>query len=293
MTARGPAPATLRGLADRFDAFLVDQFGVLHDGRAAYAGAIDALAHLKAAGKRIVVVSNSGKRAAPNIDRLLSLGFARDSVDLVLTSGELAWDLLANGMIGDAIPAGGRCLLLARDDDRSAIAGLDLTEAGDGRDADLVLLSGSRGDDWPMDAYEALLAPAAERGVPCLCTNPDKVMLTATGRHFGAGAIADAYIRLGGPVTWIGKPYPEIFRAALIALGDPAPASVCCIGDSVEHDIAGAAVAGLGTALVRSGIHADADDRELSRLFDLHGATPDHVIARFEIAASEVSGPPR
>lgn len=281
MTAGQPKSITLDALAGRFDVFLVDQFGVLHDGEAAYEGAVDALKRLKSAGKQIVLLSNSGKRSAPNEQRLAALGFARDSSDLVLTSGEVAWNLLAGGMIGDTIPTGGKCLLLARDNGGSAVDGLDLTRAKDGNDADVILLAGSRGDEWEMGVYEALLAPAAARDVPCICTNPDKTMLTRLGRRFGAGAIADTYTRLGGRVTWIGKPYPEIYRAALAALGNPAPSTVCCIGDSIEHDIAGGAGAGLSTALVSSGIHADADGRELAGLFEANGAIPDYIVARF------------
>ncbi len=282
MSRGDPTIVTLEQLAGRFDVFFVDQFGVLHDGETSYDGAIDALKYLKSAGKQVVLISNSGKRSAPNEDRLEALGFARDSFDFVLSSGEVAWHLLADEMIGDTIPAGGRCLLLSRDNGGSAIDGLDLTAARDGTDADVVILAGSRGDEWEMADYEALLAPAAARDVPCLCSNPDKTMLTRFGPRFGAGAIAETYARLGGHVIWIGKPYPEIYRGALAALGNPKPSTVCCIGDSIEHDIAGGAGAGISTALVRSGIHAGADMRELAELFATHGATPDFVIAEIK-----------
>ncbi|MGP1397307.1 MAG: TIGR01459 family HAD-type hydrolase [Inquilinaceae bacterium] len=282
MTGRPmPAPTTLPALADRFDVFLVDQFGVLHDGIAPYDGAVEALRALKAAGKRIVILSNSGKRSAPNSARLVSLGFAADSFDLFLTSGEVAWSMLADSMIGRSIPRGARCLLLARDDDSSAIDGLDLARATDADAADIVMISGSRGEVVTLDEYRRQLEPAARRQVPCLCTNPDKIMLTNAGSGFGAGAIADLYAGMGGPVTWIGKPYPAIYRAALAAMGDPDRARVCCIGDSVEHDIAGGRNAGLSTALVRSGILADAGAAELARLFEEHAAVPDHIVAAF------------
>lgn len=278
MAMGDPIPATLDELAERYDSFLIDQFGVLHDGEAAYEGAIDALKRLKSAGKRVVLISNSGKRSVPNEERLVALGFARDSFDHVLTSGEVAWHLLADEMIGDTIPAGGKCLLLSRDNGGSAIDGLDLAWADDGTDADVIMLAGSRGDEWEMAVYEQLLAPAAARDVPCICTNPDKTMLSRVGRRFGAGAIAETYARLGGRVTWIGKPYPEIYRAALATLGNPDPRTVCCIGDSIEHDIAGGAGAGLGTAFVNSGIHADADARELAGHFEAYGVTPDFMV---------------
>lgn len=271
----------LAGLVGRHGTFFVDQFGVLHDGTLAYPGAIDALALMTRAGCTVVLLSNSGKRAAPNIKRLNTLGFAPDTYSAFVSSGEVAWHLLKRELDSGQMAGGSRCLLVARDDDRSAIEGLGFVDAVDGADADVILLSGSRGDRITMADYEALLAPAARRGIPCLCTNPDKIMLTPAGPHFGAGAIADAYEAMGGPVRWIGKPYPDMYRFALDMIGATPSPDICCIGDSIEHDIAGGAGLGLTTALVRSGILADLDEHELKRLYAEHGARPDYTIDRF------------
>lgn len=278
-----PTAASLEDLCRRFDVFFIDQFGVLHDGIRPYSGAIEALAALKRAGKKSVLLSNSGKRSAPNRDRLQALGFDRQSYDLFLSSGEVAWALLKDTLIGRIIPDHAKCLLLARDDDISAIAGLNLVRTHSGEDAELVVISGSRGDDTDLETYRKNLIGPASRNVPCLCTNPDKKMLTAKGLRFGAGAIADLYMELGGKVTWIGKPHGEIYRAALAAIGEPDLARVCCLGDSVEHDIAGGAAAGLSTVLVRTGIHADADNQMLSDLFAIHDARPNFVLGGFSV----------
>ncbi|HUG62819.1 MAG TPA: TIGR01459 family HAD-type hydrolase, partial [Methylomirabilota bacterium] len=267
----------LAALAERHDVFLVDQFGVLHDGVAPYPGAVEALAALKAAGKRVVLLSNSGRRASVNEERLVGLGFLPGTWDLFLTSGEVAWRRLSGGLGEPAVRPGTRCLLIARGGDRSAVDGLDLTLVDDGRDAEIVLLSGSDGDTVPLERYRALLEPAAAAGAPCLCTNPDKIMLTPVGPRFGAGAIADLYAELGGAVTWIGKPYPEIYRVALDAMGNPAPDRAVAIGDSIEHDIAGAKGVGIAASLVRSGILADLSPGELRALCRHHGAEPDTV----------------
>lgn len=273
--------ADLRGLADRFDAFLVDQFGVLHDGDAPYPGAVEALSSLKAAGKRIVLVSNSGKRAAPNEERLRRLGFRPESWDLFLSSGEVAWRKFA-GQGGEAgLAAGTRCLLLSRDGDRSAVDGLDLELVEDSASAQVILLSGSEGDAKPLEFYRSLLGPAAHFGVPCICTNPDKTMLTKVGLRFGAGAIADLYEQLGGRVERIGKPYPAIYEAAIADLGNPPRERIVGIGDSIEHDIAGARGVGVSAALVRSGILASLDARELEAEFDRHDTTPDFLLPAF------------
>lgn len=265
------------------DIVFLDQFGVLHDGTAAYPGAIETLVALKSAGKRIVLLSNSGKRSSANEERLLRLGFEEGSWDLFLSSGEVAWRIFA-GLGGEpALPRGTRLLYLARDDDRTAVEGLDVELVAEGREAEAVLIGGSKGEHLPFGHYEALLEAPARAGVPCICTNPDKVMLTPSGPRFGAGRIAERYEAFGGAVRWIGKPFPEIYRAALAALGDPSSARVVCIGDSIEHDIAGARAAGLAACLVRTGILADADARDLAKEFDRHRAMPDFIVPRFAL----------
>jgi HAD superfamily hydrolase (TIGR01459 family) len=270
----------LSAIAGRYDAFLIDQFGVLRDGHGPYPGAAETLVRLKDAGKRIIILSNSGKRSAENDRRLVDLGFVSGSWDWFLTSGEVAWQILKRE--GEGVSDGRRkCLLISRDGDLSPLAGLDLERTASGADADFVLLAASEGDVYPLSHYEALLAPAAKRGVPCLCTNPDKVMLTKMGTAFGAGRIAELYEELGGSVRWIGKPFADIYASALDFLGHPDPTRVCAIGDSIEHDIAGAAKAGLHSVLVTTGILEHASDEERRKLFAEHGASPDFILPKF------------
>ncbi len=259
-------------IVDRFDLFILDQFGVLHDGSAPYPGVLDCLFELIESGKKIVILSNSGKRSRDNERRLEKLGFKAGAWNLFLSSGEVAWRSLASGS------AYRSCFLISRDDDRSAVEGLALELAGSPEKADVILLTASEGDRFELSHYERLLSGAAQRGVPCLCTNPDKVMLTALGQKFGAGRIAELYAKMGGPVTFVGKPYPAIYEAALSAMGNPDRSRVICIGDSIEHDISGAASAGLSSALVRTGIHADASQTLLNEEYNRHNARPDFIL---------------
>lgn len=272
------AIAGMDQLIDRFDCFILDQFGVLHDGQAPYPGAVKALERLSAAGKTILLLSNSGKRSGPNEARLVKLGFKPGSWTHFLSSGEFAWRDLSR-----SLDTGGRktCLLIARDGDMSAIDGLPLDLTDNGAQADIILLSASEGDRYELDHYRTLLAPAAARGIECLCTNPDKIMLTAIGPRFGAGRIAELYEELGAPVRWIGKPFPAIYAAAMDLLGHPDPARVICVGDSIEHDIAGGAGAGLSTMLVTTGVLADLDHAGREALFTGHGVRPDYIAPSF------------
>ncbi|MER9295183.1 TIGR01459 family HAD-type hydrolase [Mesorhizobium sp. M0621] len=266
-------------LAERYDVFLLDQFGVLHDGTRPYPGAVAALSALKRAGKTVVLISNSGKRAQPNESRLMKLGFEPGSWDHFVSSGEVAWRSFNDMAASGKLRPGTKCLLISRDDDRSAIEGLPFVLTGTGDNAELVLISASEGDRYDLDHYRRLLAPAAARRVPCFCTNPDRIMLTAVGPRFGAGEIADLYESRGGNVTRIGKPYKAIFDAALTLAGEPDRGTVVCVGDSVEHDISGGNGVGIATALVLSGILADTSN--LDAVFDERQAWPDYITDSF------------
>jgi HAD superfamily hydrolase (TIGR01459 family) len=266
-------------LLPRYAAFLVDQFGTLHDGTTLYPGAAAALARMRAAGRRVVLLSNSGRRTAANARRLARLGIGPADYDLFLTSGEAGARLIAEGRI-PAARGKRRCLLLEREGEGSILEGLDLTPV-DAAEAELVLIAGSEGEKRPLAWYEALLAPLARRGVPALCLNPDRTMLTPRGPAFGAGRIAELYAGLGGRVDWVGKPYPAIYEMALQALGDVAPASVAGVGDSIEHDIAGARRAGCGAWLTRTGIIAGWDDAAIAAECARWGVEPDGVVERF------------
>ena len=89
-----PPTVTLNELSALYDVFFIDQFGVLRDGEAAYAGAPLALARLKAQGKTIVILSNSGRSGGYNAARLMRLGFDSGSFDHFVTSGDVALALL-------------------------------------------------------------------------------------------------------------------------------------------------------------------------------------------------------
>jgi len=270
---------TLTALAERYDAFLVDQFGVLRDDERAYSGANEALLELKGLGKAVILLSNSGRSGEFNAGRLVNLGFDRAGFDRFLTSGDVAHDILARET---AERPGTRCLTISSGGDRDLSDSLGFESVDDAVHADIVIISGSEAERIPLAAYRARLEPAARRGVPCYCTNPDRHKLAKGGITApGAGSIALAYQDLGGPVRWFGKPYPAIYQKARSLLSGVAADRIVCIGDSIEHDIAGAAKASLASCLVRTGILAHSDENELAAITETHGARPDYLMERF------------
>ena len=92
MTEGPVAIAGLGAIADRFDHVLLDQWGTLHEGRAIAPAAYSCVMKLRDAGKRVLALSNSGKRAEANQRRLAALGLPAESYEGVLSSGEVTWN---------------------------------------------------------------------------------------------------------------------------------------------------------------------------------------------------------
>lgn len=240
-------------LADAHELFLVDQWGVLHDGHRLYPGAADALRGLKDAGRTVILLSNSGKRPGASGDRLDQLGIPPSLYDAVVTSGGQLHDALARAESAPYDALGERVFVFAWDADRGLLEGLPYREVTDLREADWILCAGVDRPDLP--AYADDLVLARERGLPLLVANPDFVTVAPDGSlQLCPGSIARAYEEQGGIVHWHGKPTAGIYEACR-RVGGSGPA--LGIGDSLHHDVAGAADAGMATLLVTGGIHAE------------------------------------
>jgi HAD superfamily hydrolase (TIGR01459 family) len=235
----------LGAIAGRFGGLLIDQFGVIHDGEKLYPGVLDTLENLKRAEVPVVVMTNSGKRAEANRRRLVSMGLDRSLFVDAMSSGEVAYRHLSA-----SVPR--RVYIIGRDGEDYGFDNIE--SVANPHDAEILLILGSNAPKTSLDRYRELFLGLT---IPALCCNPDKLMLTRDGLQPAPGAIASLYEKMGGKVDWIGKPYPEIYRAALSLIGNPSQA--LAIGDSAEHDVAGGRRAGIDTLLVRTGLSSGLD----------------------------------
>jgi HAD superfamily hydrolase (TIGR01459 family) len=237
-----------------YDAIVLDQWGVLHDGSAAYAGAPACLAAIRATGVRLAVLSNSGKRSGTNAARIAAMGFPACLFDVVMTSGEALWQDIAAGRVA----ARRLCPIERAPGDAAEWAeGLDVTLTDCVAEAEAILLMGVP-DGAQGAAFAAMLETARAHGIPVLCTNPDRASPRAGGVTVASpGALAHAHVAAGGMVAFYGKPHLPVFRAVEMTLG-AAAGRILMVGDSLEHDIAGAKSAGWDAAFVEGGLHAAA-----------------------------------
>ena len=272
----GPRPAVLlamhqhQGLAslvDRFDAFVLDQWGVLHDGKRLYPDVLNTMQRLKDADKKLLMLSNSSKRKTSSLKGLAKVGidpYAFFDGDVV-TSGEVAWQQLSMGKGKRQ-----RVFVLGNgEDDVEYVESLGPGVAAleeDVEEATLVLARGtfsvgtrrrfaSADETLASAEMEAALCTLSRRGVPMLVSNPD-LHRPGSGAPM-PGQIAARYADLGGAVEFIGKPHAAVFDACMQLLAaDLSRDRVCMVGDSLGHDVLGAARYGLGSCWIMNGVHA-------------------------------------
>ncbi len=287
-SALPPVITGLSSIASRYDAFLLDQWGCIHNGVQPYPGVADALRHLRAADKRIIVFSNAPRRSDAVAAGMARIGIGPELYDAMLSAGEAAWQALAKRDDQWHAKLGTRCLHIGPERDRGMLEGNGLVDARSPEEADFVLATGPYDDLKPVEVHDELLRRCRARNLPMLCANPDLEVVRGTQRLVCAGAIAERYAAMGGDVRQYGKPYPDIYARAMRMLDGIDRARVLAIGDSLRTDVAGAHAAGIPVAFIPGGIHGEAlglhmgdvpDEATLEQLLAGETARPDWVLA--------------
>ena len=246
----------LAPLAADYDGFILDVWGVMHQGGPAYPEAIDCVRRLRAAGKRVVFVSNAPRRAAQVAAVLGTKGVDAALYDAVVASGDAARQALANRARPPADGLGTHYHLLGPPGSDDMLDGLGYTATRDLSEAEFLLGIGLDEGRETVEDHEPILQMAARRELPMTCVNPDLLVIRLGQREPCAGALARRYEEIGGSVHYFGKPHPEVYELALAALG-VAPARVLAVGDGLMTDIAGAAAVGLDSLLITDGLLAE------------------------------------
>ena len=271
-----PVIGSIEDLGSRYSAWLVDIWGVMHNGHRAFPRAVAATREFRARGGIVVLISNS-PRPSPSVqEQLRRLGVPDDAYDATVTSGDLTRHELDKHK-------GAIVFHLGPERDLPIFQGLAV-KLGRPEQAELVVCSGLLDDETETpDDYIGLMRTLAARKLPMICANPDHLVERGDQLVYCAGALASLYEQEGGRVIYAGKPYPPIYLLALETIGALAgravPRSeVLAIGDGVNTDIAGAASLGIDSVFVASGLHVPSnsggeagaealDGRHLAELF--------------------------
>lgn len=258
-----PQPTTTRELLDRYDGVLLDIYGVMLDASGALPGARELLEELARRKQPYAFVSNDASRSTTTYARkFAAIGLPVDHEHLV-TSGSLipGW-FAARGL------AGARTCVLGTPDsvDFVRAGGGVVVPLAQGMEIDVLAVCDDSGFEflpgleWALTA--CVRAVLAGRRPVLLLPNPDLLYPKGGGEiGFTAGAMAlllEAGLARRFPrerlvFERLGKPEPHLFAAAADKLG-VAPTRLVMIGDQIETDIAGAAAAGVPSALLAGAI---------------------------------------
>jgi len=271
-----PVLDSIKDLGSRYSAWLVDIWGVMHNGRRAFPRAVAATRSFRKKGGIVILLSNS-PRPSPSVqEQLRTLGVPDDAYDATVTSGDLTRHELGKH-------GGATVYHLGPERDRPIFKDMPVKLGGQ-EEAELVVCSGLFDDDTETpDDYADLLRDLAARKLPMICANPDHLVERGDRLIYCAGALASLYEREGGHVVYAGKPHAPIYLLALqtisaLAGRDVLRNEVLAIGDGVHTDIAGAAALGIDPVFVASGLHVPSnsggeagaealDARHLAELF--------------------------
>jgi arabinose operon protein AraL len=228
-----------------YDGYIFDLDGTVYLGDALLPGAGDAICALRAAGRRVVFLSNNPTRtSAQYAEKLSRLGLETPAADVINSSQVLVRWMLAE-LPGSAVFVVGEQPLK----DELAAAGFRLTERA--AEVDVVVASFDRTFAYPklQTAFDAIRG-----GARFVATNADRYCPVPGGGEPDAAAVIAAIEACTGRQVEVvvGKPSTIMARAASELTGLP-PARCLMVGDRLETDIAMGRAAGMATALVLTG----------------------------------------
>jgi HAD superfamily hydrolase (TIGR01459 family) len=239
--------ASFEEIAPRYQVFLVDVVGIVHDGVAPHAEAVHTLNQLLIQQKTVIFLSNN-----PRPKHLVSQSLLRCGLNpgfLVFTSGDLTRFLLTQSFKGQPIfhLGASRNLELTQD------LGVQLVDTI--AEASLVLLTAFLEEEEDIHELDPLIQTLVEKKIPVLCANPDMIAMHGPKTHRCSGTIA-AYIQeKGGEIIFAGKPHLAIYEQLPSVFPDITfeKSKMVMIGDTLETDVLGGVQFQIDTLLVLTG----------------------------------------
>lgn len=242
-------------LIDRYDALILDVYGVLVDLSGALPGAVGWIDALNRAGKPYWLASNTAARLPESAARRYQAFGLDIPAERILSAGMLLRPHFdAHGL------AGSRVRVLGPEDSETYVTRAGGRIAAPGEDFDVLVVADQAGFPF-VDSLDEILSRLvgafdAGRRLPMLLPNPDRIYPTGRGIGFTAGAIADLIEGVlaqrypgqdGLRFTRLGKPHPGLFEEVVRRAGSR---HLLMVGDQLETDILGAFWFGIDSALV-------------------------------------------
>tara|TARA_B110001452_G_C15145658_1_gene398834 strand:- start:7 stop:813 length:807 start_codon:yes stop_codon:yes gene_type:complete len=227
-----------------YDTFIIDLWGVIHNGIKLNDEAIKAVNQLKKNSKKIIFLSNAPRPSAEVINFLVKMKMDKQYLSNVMTSGEAAMHAINQNKFGKTFfhlgPPRDASIFEKVKDNKTNIDSCDF-----------ILCTGLFDDhEENMDYYKNFLMKHTLKKL--VCTNPDLIVHRGKKKEFCAGFIAKIFEELGGEVIYYGKPHKEIYELCF-----EKNEKVLAIGDNLRTDIKGANNLNKDCLFISDGVHRD------------------------------------
>lgn len=242
---------------ERYDGYILDLWGVVHDGFHAFDESVECMREIKKRGKKIVLLSNAPRRTSTLRRQLKDLGVFEDLYDDIVSSGQETYDHLVERKDEWYKKLGFNCFHIGPERDNNLLEIVNLKIVNKLSDADFILNTGPWEEGATVDDYVEILKEGVTHNIPMICANPDQIVIRGGKRMICAGKLAVKYENLGGFVKYHGKPGISVYKKCFLSLKAKKINRVVAIGDSLDNDIAGASKAGIESILILDGIHGD------------------------------------
>ncbi len=234
----------LQSIADNYDLFYIDLWGVVHNGVNLHENAIAVLNELLKKNKMLVLLTNAPRPNKTVQNFLQKMGMDKVLRDHVFTSGEAALNYLKKSYLSKKFYHIGP----PRDFDLFYL--FEKNKCADINDSEYLLCTGLFDDhDKDLKFYKDLLEKHITKKM--ICTNPDLIVDRGEVRELCAGSVAMVFEKMGGKVVYFGKPYPEVYNQST----ENKNKKILAIGDNLNTDIKGANLLNYDSLLISNGIH--------------------------------------
>ena len=234
----------LQSIADNYDIFYIDLWGVIHNGVKLHEKAITVLKELSKKKKSFVLLTNAPRPNKTVRNFLKKMGMDEELSNHVFTSGEAALNYLKKNFLSKKFYHIGP----PRDFDLFYL--FQNNKCDEIKDSEYLLCTGLfDGQDKDLKYYKSLFENYINKKM--ICTNPDLIVDRGNVRELCAGSVAMVFEKMGGQVIYFGKPHPEVYNLSI----ENNKKKILAIGDNLNTDIRGANLLNYDSLLISNGIH--------------------------------------
>lgn len=252
----------ISGLSDlykKYNAFLIDLWGVVHNGIHLFPNTLKVLKKLRKFKKEIIFITNAPRRSKVIISQLSDFGISQSLYNSVVSSGELTWLKIKEKYEKKKEI---NCFHIGPSRDDHLFKDLNLNITNEVSKSELIINTGPWGDNDILDNYKKILEEGSKNKILMICSNPDKRVIRGNNFMICAGLLAEYYEKIGGKVRYYGKPYFSIYENCLEKLNEKDKSKILIIGDSLDNDIKGANNNSIESLLITSGVHRQVNNNK-------------------------------